>query len=941
MNDHSPNPEIEYELEARIVALVLGEASDLERDQLERLIAERPELAELKTHFEAIHGLLRDSVMGESIAADDDWKLPPEKRNALLAVIDGEALTQLDTSLAPNSLRLVATATPVSIKQSALWKFSKIAAVLCVAGCLGVLAMSGSFFLYSKNASRARQLASSEGVALHRSDFSEAILDGVNVDGKFRGGADVTFGLPAAQPAEGSDAIVENGLTSSLRAIRHEEGREFKLHAEILDRALTEAKDASQQQLPAQVDQPASGELSYRDSFDSDDGFGTKNDSGIDGTNAWMSGGGFGGGFGGAGGMPSSGRGLGRSAGHYPAAGDVQQTDVYYGFSQPESAQPSRPMAAGNRYDDRNEGVEELPARNYSAESSNGLSDELARGISPASPSNRPLGLLREDSKKLSDLAESNGANSAHLGDVAVAEIVETEGLDLATISGRRGKGNVDAESDALSALPADRVGQDQTATLEVRMGTHFQPLFERRPELLQGGFALLPSAPANLGEDNAADEAFSTFSLHVSDVSFKLAQAALASGKWPEAAKLRIEEFVNAFDYGDPLPSPTEKVACRVEQSIHPFLQQRNVLRVSLRTAAVGRAIDTPLRLTFLLDNSGSMERADRQQTVRRCFALLARQLTPLDQVTVISFARQPRLLADKVSGDKTQQLVGLIEDLPSEGGTNIEAALRLAFEKAREQQSEGAQSRIILLTDGAVNLGDANPNSLSHLITTIRDAGIAVDAAGISADGLNDEILEALTRQGDGRYYLLDSNEAVDESFARQIAGALRPSAKNVKVQIEFNPKRIGHYKLLGFEKHLLKQEDFRNDKVDAAEMAAAEAGVAVYQFEAKPDGEGDVGSVSVRFRDLATGQMVENRWPIPYEADAPRVDQAAPALRLATAAALLAAKLRGDPLGDTVELKTLSDLIASLPERLRKATRVEQLQQMIQQARQISEK
>ncbi len=122
------------------------------------------------------------------------------------------------------------------------------------------------------------------------------------------------------------------------------------------------------------------------------------------------------------------------------------------------------------------------------------------------------------------------------------------------------------------------------------------------------------------------------------------------------------------------------------------------------------------------------------------------------------------------------------------------------------------------------------------------------------------------------------------------RQIAGALRPSAKNVKVQVEFNPKRVGRYKLLGFEKHLLKQEDFRNDKVDAAEMAAAEAGVAIYQFEAKPDGEGDVGSVSVRFRDLSTGQMIENRWPIPYEADAPRCDQAAPSLRIATSAALL---------------------------------------------------
>ena len=317
----------------------------------------------------------------------------------------------------------------------------------------------------------------------------------------------------------------------------------------------------------------------------------------------------------------------------------------------------------------------------------------------------------------------------------------------------------------------------------------------------------------------------------------------------------------------------------------------------------------------------------------------MLAQQLNPTDQVTLISFARQPRLLADQVPGDQAQQWVQIIDNMPSEGGTNIEAALQLAFEKAKEQKLAGAQNRVIMLTDGAVNLGNANPQSLSQMITTMRNAGIAFDAAGISADGLNDEVLEALTRKGDGRYYLLDSVESVDDGFTRQIAGALRPSAKNVKVQIEFNPNRVGRYKLLGFEKHRLKKEDFRNDSVDAAEMAAAEAGVAVYQFEAKPDGQGDVGSVSVRFRDLSTGQMVENCWPIPYEVDAPRPDEAAPSLRIATAAAMLAAKLRGEPLGESVDLQSLSDLIAGLPEIDRSSDRVQQLQMMIQQTRQIS--
>ena len=444
---------------------------------------------------------------------------------------------------------------------------------------------------------------------------------------------------------------------------------------------------------------------------------------------------------------------------------------------------------------------------------------------------------------------------------------------------------------------------------------------------------------PVGLTELDAQANAFSTFSLHVSDVSFKLAYAALGQGEWPRADQIRVEEFVNAFDYGDPMPTQEEKVACQIEQSVHPFLQQRNLMRVSMRTAAAGRSSQTPLRLTFLLDNSGSMERIDRQQTVRRAFAVLAQQLTPMDQVTLISFARQPRLLADRVSGAEAANLLKMIDELPSEGGTNLEAALQLAFQKAREQQLDKAQNRIILLTDGAVNLGDASPERLSNMIVTMRNSGIAFDAAGISADGLNDEILEALTRKGDGRYYLLDSLESVDEGFAKQIAGALRPAAKNVKIQIEFNPDRVGKYKLLGFEKHRLKKEDFRNDKVDAAEMTAAEAGVAVYQFEAKPDGHGDVGTVSIRFRDVATGEMIEKRWPILYEASARSHDLASPSMKIATAASLVATKLKGEALSDTVDLKVLANLIAGLPPQHGNNQRVEMLRAMIQQARQLS--
>lgn len=446
--------------------------------------------------------------------------------------------------------------------------------------------------------------------------------------------------------------------------------------------------------------------------------------------------------------------------------------------------------------------------------------------------------------------------------------------------------------------------------------------------------------APVRFSELLAANEAFSTFSLNVSDVSFKLAQASLANHQWPEAEKIRIEEFVNAPDYGDPMPSTEERIACRHEQAIHPFYASRNLLRISMRTAEAGRSSQTPLRLTLLLDLSGSMDRADRRQSIQRAFALLAQQLLPNDQVTLIGFARQPRLLADRVSGAEAEELLTrIIGNTVSEGGTNLDAALKAAFDKALEQKLDGAQNRIVLLTDGAANLGDAEPERLRGIVEKMRHNGIAFDAAGVGADGLNDEVLEALTRNGDGRYYFLNRPEDADDGFAKQIAGALRPAAMNVKVQVEFNPARVGRYKLFGYEKHRLATEDFRNDSVDAAELAAAEAGVAIYQFEPLPSGVGDVGTVSVRFRDMSTGQMVEKRWPIPYEASAPRISEAAPSIRIATSAALLAAKLKNDPVGDSADWVELARIIRELPQRSRLDPRVQNLLQMIEQARALS--
>ncbi|EMI21391.1 von Willebrand factor type A domain protein [Rhodopirellula maiorica SM1] len=955
MKDEPNKPLIDPELEARIVALVLGEASDFERDQLQRLMDENAELAAFKNKIENVHGLMRDVGEGEWDTTDEHWKLPAEKRNAVLAFISGQT-NELPEIRGASKLG-TQPSDAVSIRRRnrrrILSNVFKVAAVLLVA--VFGLSMAVPSVQHARVATRTEKAPASID---HFVDPLESSYERGTVSGFEAVIADQERDY--SNNSKSALAAIEDSLSTnkSLPTPYYLQddvqyfptSPEFKLSQEVEklgERELTESVTRLSRQRESgrrsELAQPTVDDLALIPQ-------GVKSSTAVE--------------FGDESGFRTSSS-FESEAKYFglPSANDSKRvSSSLEGLGMEDLGSVGQPLSAS-----------EPAARGLRTKESWQTFPEQTADVDFSDLPTRPGrigfgGAVNSDAGESGQMSSTDGLSSKLDGGI---ELQFSKGFsDDAPIAGKdldmnmdRGDARKWAENDRYSrfdaadplptprekskAVKSDEVFERLGRSSDDKQGTVYRyvkpPIALDKKRALQTNEPARTTAapivsPAGLDEKNAAQEAFSTFSLHISDVSFKLARAALASGSWPEPAKVRIEEFVNAFDYGDPMPSRHEKVACRVEQSIHPFLQQRNLLRVSMRTAAEGRASETPLRLTFLLDNSGSMERIDRQQTVRRAFALLAQQLKTIDQVTLISFARQPRLLADKVSGDQSSQLVELVDKLPSEGGTNLESALQLAFEKAQEQHTDGAQNRVILLTDGAVNLGDANPERLSEMITTMRVAGIAFDAAGISADGLNDEILEALARKGDGRYYLLDSLEAADDGFARQIAGALRPSAKNVKVQVEFNPKRVGRYKLLGFEKHRLKQEDFRDDNIDAAEMAAAEAGVALYQFEAKPDGEGDVGSVSVRFRDLSSGQMIENRWPIPYEPNAPRLERATPSLRIAGSAALFAAKLRGDALAENVDLKTLSNLIAGLPEQSRNSDRVAQLQLMIQQARQV---
>ncbi len=449
------------------------------------------------------------------------------------------------------------------------------------------------------------------------------------------------------------------------------------------------------------------------------------------------------------------------------------------------------------------------------------------------------------------------------------------------------------------------------------------------------------PAEPPPVPQPEVAtkDNAFSTFSLNVSDVSFKLAGVSLEKGSMPDPASVRSEEFINALDYRDPEPVAGAPLAFASERARYPFAHNRDLLRISVKTAAAGRQPGRPLNLVLLLDNSGSMERADRVRILKESLTVLSKQLQPQDKLSIITFSRTPRLWADGVTGDKAAEFTNRVGEITPQGGTDLGAAMDLGYQTALKHYQVGSVNRVVLLTDGAANLGNVNPETLKQKVESHRKQGVAFDCFGVGWEGYNDDLLEQLSRNGDGRYGFINTPEAAATEFAGQLAGALRVAASDVKVQVEFNPKRVTSYRQLGYAKHQLKKEQFRDNTVDAAEIGAAESGNALYTVEVNPRGQGDIATVRVRFKVPGTNDYREHEWAVPFTAPAPALEQSGTSLRLAATAAAFSEWLAQSPFAGDVTTDRLLGMINGIPAIYGADPRPSRLEWMIRQAKSIS--
>ena len=494
-------------------------------------------------------------------------------------------------------------------------------------------------------------------------------------------------------------------------------------------------------------------------------------------------------------------------------------------------------------------------------------------------------------------------------------------------------------KSVANKKLPAS-AGKPQSASRSSRLRDPKQEGGELVEKLKEPERQTKPSAPSVLytprPETVTAEKNFSTFSLNVSDVSFKTALASLEANKLPEPGEVRSEEFLNALEYRDPMPRAGEPLVFHWERARSPFTHDRDIIRFSVLTAGLGRQPGRAINLVCLLDNSGSMEREDRASIVRQSLDVLARKLTPNDRVSLITFSRTPELRIDGMRGGNREAFLKASTGWIPQGGTHVEKALALAYQTAKKHFIPGGNNRVVLLTDGAANMGNVDPYQLRKTVESHRKQGIALDCFGIGWEGYNDNLLEVLARNGDGRYGFLSQPAQAVAEFEQKLLGAFQVAASDVKVQVEWNAGRVNVFRQVGYLRHQLKKEDFRNNKIDAAEISAAESGNALYVVQVNPDGEGPLGVVRVRYKVPFTREYTELEWSLAYEPAATPLEQAGPAMRLSSVAATFAEWLAQNPYAQGVQLADLQGLISGIPSIYGTDSRPRQLEWMIGKAR-----
>ena len=330
-----------------------------------------------------------------------------------------------------------------------------------------------------------------------------------------------------------------------------------------------------------------------------------------------------------------------------------------------------------------------------------------------------------------------------------------------------------------------------------------------------------------------ALDKPLSTFSIDVDAASYSNMRRFINNGQLPPKDAVRIEEMINYFGYNYDQPAGDDPFSINTEVTTSPWNEKHLLVQVGLQGKKLAMENLPPSNIVFLLDVSGSMSSANKLPLLKASLKMLANELRPQDKVSIVVYAGAAGLVLEPTEGNNKQKIMEALDRLEAGGSTAGGAGIRLAYETAKKNFVKGGNNRVILATDGDFNVGESSNAGMERLIEEKRNEGVFLTVLGFGMGNYKDSKMEILADKGNGNYAYIDTMKEAKKVLVNEFGGTLFTIAKDVKIQVEFNPAHVQAYRLIGYENRLLKDEDFNDDKKDAGELGSGHTVTALYEI------------------------------------------------------------------------------------------------------------
>ncbi len=492
-------------------------------------------------------------------------------------------------------------------------------------------------------------------------------------------------------------------------------------------------------------------------------------------------------------------------------------------------------------------------------------------------------------------------------------------------------------------APPPAQLGRGTYADKDKR--TRKDEATKEKPQLSEGGQLADADVPRNMyfqhyGVNPTIDtdeEARSTFAVDVDTASFTMARSYLERGNLPNEAAVRVEEIVNAFDYGYSPPTDGQVFNVHAEAAPSPNRAGYHVLHVGIKGKAVPKTERKNANLVFVIDVSGSMDQDNRLGLVKKSLGLLVSQLDEADKVGIVTYGSTAKEVLQPTSAFNKAKILTVIDGLRTEGATNAEAGLRLGYQMAAANLREGGINRVVLCSDGVANVGLTGPTGILSTVEKQVQKGITLTAIGVGMGNYNDVLMEQLADKGNGNYYYVDKLEEARRVFVDKLSGTLETIAKDVKIQVDFDKMAVARYRLIGYENRGLAAHQFDNDSVDAGEVGAGHAVTAIYEVKLKP-GTASLGTIRIRYKQPtgSVSQLIEQ--PVTRSIVRASTDALSSPSQLSLVAAQFGEKLRGSYWARNLTYEDLLGRFNRIQAPLRQRADVVELRNLIQKAEKL---